>query len=59
MRMAGHYIHGVDAGYFITGQEYTIVLTIDNITVDSVITGKQYKIVTILAQQTSNGSPRQ
>lgn len=43
---AGHYIHGVDAGYFITGQEYTIVSINDNITVDRVITGKQYKIVT-------------
>jgi len=42
----GSFIHGVDAGYFITGKEYTIVSVNDNISVDLVITGKQYKIVT-------------
>ena len=42
----GHFIQGVDAGYFETGQEYTIVSVNDNITVNRVITGKQYKIVT-------------
>ena len=41
----GHYILNVDAGNFINGQEYTIVSVNDNITVDRVITGKQYKII--------------
>ena len=54
----GHAVSNVDAGHFITGQEYTIVSVNDNIQVEipypgtgvltqQVITGKQYRIVSV------------